>query len=116
MGPGVTDIRWEGFSHQEISDAVHRGPGRAVSAPAEQAWAETEALILRIDQRIAAAVAGSAAGWEGAAADATRTAVTPLGRWALDAANDAKITAGAVTAQGEQATQLRTTMPEPLTA
>ena len=32
---------------------MHTGPGREVSAAAEAAWAETEALILRIDQRIA---------------------------------------------------------------
>jgi hypothetical protein len=112
----VSDIRWEGFSHQEIYDAVQRGPGREISASAEQAWAETEALILRIDERIAAAMAESAAGWEGSAAEATRGAMTPLGRWALDAANDAKITAQAVAAQGEQAAQLRVTMPEPPTA
>ncbi|MFD1524049.1 hypothetical protein [Pseudonocardia yunnanensis] len=58
-------------------------------------------------------MAQSAGGWEGSAADASRAAMTPLGQWALDAANDAKITAQAVTSQGEQARELRNAMPEP---
>jgi hypothetical protein len=112
----VSDIRWEGYSHEEIYAAVHQGPGRSISAAAEAAWAATEALILRVDERIAAAMAQSAGGWEGSAAEATRTAMTPLGQWALDSANDAKITAQAVSTQGEQARELRNAMPEPNTA
>jgi hypothetical protein len=113
VGAVVSEIRWEGFTHEEIYAAVHQGPGRSVSTGAEEAWAATEALILRIDERIAAAMAQSAGGWEGSAADASRAAMTPLGQWALDAANDAKITAQAVTSQGEQARELRNAMPEP---
>ena len=96
----VSDIRWEGHTHQEIYDLVKPGPGAAVSKPAEDAWKAAEALILRIDERIASAMAGSAAGWQGSAADATRNAMAPLNQWALDAARNAKLTAGAVTGQG----------------
>jgi PPE family protein len=111
----VSDVRWEGLTHDEIYAAVHKGPGAAISKPAEDAWKETEALILRIDQRIASAMAGSQAGWEGGAADATRSAMTPLGQWALDAARNAKLTAGAVTGQGLMAKYVRDNMPEPVT-
>ncbi|WP_344015346.1 hypothetical protein [Pseudonocardia xinjiangensis] len=112
----MSDIRWEGYSHEEIYAAVHQGPGQSISAGAEAAWAATEALILRIDERIAVAMAQSVGGWEGRAAEAGRTAMTPLGQWALDAANDAKITAQAVARQGEQARDLRNAMPEPNSA
>jgi hypothetical protein len=111
----VSEVRWEGRSHQEIYDAVQQGPGAAISAAAADAWTGTAALIERIDQRITAAITGSQAGWEGSAADATRSAMTPLGQWALDAANDAKITASAVQTQAEQAQKLRADMPPPLT-
>ncbi|WP_343945788.1 PPE domain-containing protein, partial [Pseudonocardia zijingensis] len=111
----MNDIRWEGMSHDEIYAAVHQGPGAAVSGPAEDAWKEAEALIVRIDERIASAIAASAAEWEGGAADATRSAMTPLGQWALDAARQAKLTAAAVTGQGLQANYVREHMPEPLT-
>ena len=99
----MSDVRWEGLTHDQIYAAVHTGPGPAVSEPAEDAWKETESLILRIDERIASAITGSQGGWEGSAADATRSAMTPLGQWALDAARSAKITAAAVTGQGLQA-------------
>ena len=111
----MSDVRWEGLTHDEIYAAVHQGPGPAISKPAEDAWKETEALILRIDQRIAAAMAASQSGWEGGAADATRSAMTPLGQWALDAARNARLTAGAVTGQGLFAKYVRDNMPEPLT-
>jgi hypothetical protein len=109
----VTDIRWEGYSHEEIYTAVHTGPGRAASAAAESAWGEVSALIQRIDERITAAMKGSVGGWEGGAADAARSAMSPLAQWALDAANDAAITAAAITTQAEQAQGLRNAMPEP---
>ncbi|MHA6621113.1 PPE domain-containing protein [Pseudonocardia sp. DLS-67] len=111
----MSEIRWEGLTHDEIYATVHTGPGAAVSTPAEDAWKETEALILRIDERIASAMAASQASWEGNAADATRSAMTPLGQWALDAARSAKLTAGAVTGQGLQANYVRENMPEPVT-
>ncbi|OLT08787.1 hypothetical protein BJF90_11505, partial [Pseudonocardia sp. CNS-004] len=111
----MSDIRWEGLSHDEIYATVHQGPGAAVSRPAEDAWKQTEALILRVDQRIASAMAASQAGWEGGGAEATRTAMTPLGQWALDAARNAKLTAGAVTGQGLYAKFVRDNMPEPVT-
>jgi hypothetical protein len=111
----VSDIRWEGLTHDEIYATVHQGPGAAVSKPAEDAWKQTEALILRIDERIASAMVASQASWEGNAADATRSAMTPLGQWALDAARSAKLTAGAVTGQGLQASYVRENMPEPVT-
>ena len=112
----MSDIRWEGHTHQEIYDLVKPGPGAAVSKPAEDAWKAAEALILRIDERIASAMAGSAAGWQGSAADATRNAMAPLNQWALDAARNAKLTAGAVTGQGLFANYTRENMPEPQTA
>ncbi|NMH81721.1 hypothetical protein HF577_32110, partial [Pseudonocardia xinjiangensis] len=59
----MSDIRWEGYSHEEIYAAVHQGPGQSISAGAEAAWAATEALILRIDERIAVAMAQSVGGW-----------------------------------------------------
>lgn len=108
--------RWEGHSHEEIYAAVHRGPGREVSLAAEGAWEATEALIVRIEERLAAAMGTSGSGWEGAAADATRGAMSPLGSWAADAAGDAKLTAGAVVAQAEHAGRLRSLMPPPHTA
>ena len=109
----MTAVRWEGLTHAEIYARVQAGPGRGASLAVESAWADTEAMVHRIEERLAAAVARSGAGWEGAAGDAARSAVSPLGRWAADAAGDARLTATGVTAQAEQAAWLRSAMPSP---
>ena len=109
----MTQVRWEGFTHAELYERVHAGPGRGASTAVESAWADTEAVILGIEQQLAAAIKDVGAGWEGAAADATRAGLTPLGRWAMDAAGDARLTATGITSQGEQAAWLRNSMPSP---
>ncbi len=109
----MTDIRWAGLTHAEIYERVQAGPGRGASVAVESAWADTEAVIVGIEQRLSAAIAEAGGGWEGHAADATRAGLTPLGRWAADAAGDARLTAGGVTAQGEQAAWLRAALPSP---
>jgi hypothetical protein len=109
----VTDVRWEGFSHAEIYQRVQAGPGRGASVAVESAWTDTEAVIRRIEERLVTAIRQAGGGWAGAAADATRDGLTPLGRWAADAAGDAKLTATGVIAQGEQAAWLRNAMPSP---
>ena len=109
----MTAVRWEGLTHAEIYARVQAGPGRGASLAVESAWADTEAMVHRIEERLAAVVARSGGGWEGAAGDAARSAVSPLGRWAADAAGDARLTATGVTAQAEQAAWLRSAMPSP---
>lgn len=109
----MTDVRWEGLTHTEIYQRVHAGPGRTASTAVESAWADTEAVIVGIEERLAVAVRQAGGGWEGQAADATRVGITPLGQWAADAAGDARLTAAGITAQGEQAAWLRNTMPSP---
>ena len=109
----MTDVRWEGFTHAEIYARVQAGPGRGASVAVESAWTDTEAVIRRIEDRLVTAIRQAGGGWEGAAADATRDGLTPLGRWAADAAGDAKLTATGVIAQGEQAAWLRNAMPSP---
>ena len=104
---------WSQLSHRRLYDAVHSGPGRAISVAAEEHWTRIEATITGIEQRISAALARSNGGWEGAAADTSRAAVSPLGAWALDAAGDARLTAGAIVSQAEHAAELRRLFPPP---
>ena len=102
-----------GVTHAEIYRRVQAGPGRGASTAVESAWTDTEAVIRGIEERLVTAIRQSGGGWEGMAAEVTRAGLTPLGRWAADAAGDAKLTAAGVTAQGEQAAWLRDAMPSP---
>ena len=109
----MTTPDWMQLSHRQLYEAVRSGPGREISVAAEERWTRIEAVITGIEQRISAALARSNGGWEGPAADATRQGVSPLGAWALDAAGDARLTAGAIFAQAEHAAELRRLLPPP---
>ncbi|GAA3230308.1 hypothetical protein GCM10017691_23130 [Pseudonocardia petroleophila] len=101
-------LTWQGLDHTALHEAVvNGGLGPAVSMDAEQQWRRMGKLITEIEGRLSAAVRESESEWTGAAADAARTGISPLGRWAVDAAQDAANTAEAVTAHAYGAATLR---------
>jgi PPE family len=112
----MNDIRWEGFTHEEIYARVQRGPGRGASADAEAAWKTTESTIRAVDAQLTRAVEQIGAEWQGSAADGVRGGMRVMSNWALDAAGDALLTRNGIAAQAEQAGFLRTAMPPPRTA
>ena len=112
----MSDIRWEGYSHDEIYARVQQGPGRLASADAEAAWSTVESTIRAVDAQLTRAVRQIGAGWQGRAADAVHGGMTVMSNWALDAAGDATLTRNGITAQADQAARLRTAMPPPHTA
>jgi len=111
----MSDVRWEGYSHEEIYARVQQGPGRLASSDAETAWSTVESTIRTVDAQLTRAVNRIGAGWQGRAADAVHGGMTVMSNWALDAAGDATLTRNGITAQAEQAARLRTAMPPPRT-
>src|ERR1700712_3320137 len=77
----VTEPLWRDLTHQQVWDQVHAGPGPYVSDSAATAWNNAQSALQQIDGDLDAAIR-KAAGWTGAAADATRSGLTPLGGWA----------------------------------
>ena len=112
----MSDVRWEGYSHEEIYARVQQGPGRGASADAEAAWATVEDTIRAVDAQLARAVRQIGAEWQGRAAEAVQRGMTVMSNWALDAAGDAALTKIGISAQAEQAGRLRSAMPPPRTA
>lgn len=112
----MSDIRWEGYSHEEIYARVQQGPGRLASADAEAAWTTVENTIRDVDAQLTRAVNRIGAGWQGRAAEAVHGGMTVMSNWALDAAGDATLTRNGIVGQAEQAARLRTAMPPPRTA
>jgi hypothetical protein len=113
---GMSDVRWEGFTHEEIYARVQQGPGRAASADAEAAWSTVETTIRDVDEQLTRAVKQVGAGWQGAAADNVDGGMRAMSNWALDAAGDAQLTKNGIAAQAEQAGFVRAAMPPPRTA
>ena len=63
--PGMSDVRWEGLSHEEIYSRVQQGPGRLASSDAEAAWNTVESTIRAVDAQLTRAVKQIGAGWQG---------------------------------------------------
>jgi PPE family len=111
----MSDVRWEGLSHEEIYARVQQGPGRLASSDAEAAWNTVESTIRAVDAQLTRAVKQIGAGWQGRAADAVHGGMTVMSNWALDAAGDATLTKNGIAAQAEQAGHLRSAVPPPRT-
>src|SRR6476469_6501778 len=84
---------WDGYSHQELYDRIHGkggfftpdGAGVSGAAGAQDGWADLASLMVRARERTEAALVRAGAVWDGAAAEAMRSGVTPLAQWADDA-------------------------------
>lgn len=101
-------MSWRGLDHRTIYEmVVNGGKGPGMSMEAERRWANIQKTISDAEHSIAAAVRESAAEWEGGGGGAMRSAYTPLGAWALNAAVSAHITATGVRGQGELAMNTR---------
>jgi hypothetical protein len=111
----MSDVRWEGLSHEEIYARVQQGPGRLASSDAEAAWNTVESTIRAVDAQLTRAIKQIGAGWQGRAAEAVHGGMTVMSNWALDAAGDATLTKNGIAAQAEQAGHLRSAVPPPRT-
>jgi hypothetical protein len=109
----VNDIRWRGLSHEELYRTIRSGPGPLASSGAQALWPSVEQRLEGIRQRLTTAASTAAAGWEGVAADATRTGLAPLGDWAAQAVGGARRTAGALDRQAEHVATMRNSVPPP---
>lgn len=108
---GMSD--WMHMTHDEIYQAVQRGPGGGAGMLAEDAWRDVREIIVAAEQRTHAAIAASGAEWEGGGADGARAALSTLNGWVLGAVDDAWNTTRALTEQGFNAESFRYAVPAP---
>ncbi len=113
-GAGDT-TRWAGFTHDQIWAMVEPGNPATASENASFAWMKTQILIQSIEERLSAVASGTAADWEGAAANASRGAVSALGQWAIDGAAGARNIANTLVDQTHEALIVQQRMPPPQT-
>lgn len=118
MSGGIPDDapRWAGYTHEELYELVHTGPGPAASQYAEGRWYGARFAIELVEARLSKAIADAGSGWEGQAAAATTAGVSPLGAWALSSADEALRTTRALESQAADADHVRRSMPAPETS
>ena len=81
----VADVRWEGFSHRELYAFAHGGTGPAPDHEVARQLRAGRDELLAVDAELRSALDRLGATWSGAAAEASRTGLTPLGQWVLEA-------------------------------
>lgn len=106
--------RWQGYSHQELYDMLHSGPGAAASGGVADQWSELAGVLTDIQQELNAGVRGSGASWVGTAGDAARGALGPLGEWAQQASTAADVMRISTELQGDLLGKARAAMPAPV--
>ena len=109
----MSDVRWEGLTHEEIYAQVQQGPGGGASADAESAWTTVGTTIRTVDEQLARAVKQIGVDWQGPAADRVHGGMTGMSTWARDAADNATLTTDGIAAQAAGAQHVRAAMPPP---
>jgi len=113
---------WDGYSHQTLYDRIHGrggffgqdGAGVSGATGAQDGWAELAALMGRARERTEAALTRSGAVWEGGAADAMRSGVTPLAQWAADASTAGTASQSSTDLHVASYSAAKNLMPEPV--
>lgn len=114
MGRDGAGARWQGYSHQELYDMLHSGPGSAAAGPVAGRWSGLAEALTEIQQQVNAGVTNSGATWTGVAGDTARDALGPLGDWAQQAATAADVMRVSTELQGDLLGKARAAMPAPV--
>jgi hypothetical protein len=112
----AADVRWRGYTHQELYDALNSGPGAAASADPAARWGAISAALAEIHGDLTSGIGAAAEHWRGAAAESAFAGIAQLARWADQAHAIAENVRVSTEAQGDYVTQARADMPVPVKA
>ncbi|GAA3434421.1 PPE domain-containing protein [Kutzneria kofuensis] len=110
------DVRWRGYTHQELYDAINSGPGAAASADPAARWGAISGALHEIGGELSSAISVAASDWSGAASDSALHGIAQLARWADDAHASAESIRASTEAQADYVLRARADMPVPVKA
>ncbi|NYH79346.1 hypothetical protein FHR84_002680 [Actinopolyspora biskrensis] len=110
----MSDHRWQGYTHAELFEMLHQGPGPEASDSSVRRWSELGRALEDIDSGMVAALRAAAEGWEGRASESARNALSPLGEWAGRAREAAERMRSCSEQQAECVAKARAEMPPPV--
>lgn len=109
----MSDHRWQGYSHAELFEMLHQGPGPHASSSSAQRWADLRRALEEIDGGIGAALNAARADWHGRASDSAQQGLRPLGEWARQAQEAADRMRACSEQQADFIAKARAEMPPP---
>jgi hypothetical protein len=111
----MSDHRWQGYSHHELFQQIHQGPGADASTDSIRRWTELARALGEIDTGMAAALTSAMADWQGEAAENAREGLRPLHEWAQQAQQAAEVMRQCAEHQADFVSRARADMPPPVT-
>jgi len=107
------DARWRGFTHKELYQMLHDGPGAGASASPSRRWQEISTTLTEIGQDLKKAIELTGASWQGRASGAAYDRLSTTVAWADGAGASAGLMRTAVEDQGDHIAKARADMPVP---
>ena len=105
--------RWQGYSHDELYQLLHDGPGATASALPTQRWTELASTLADVDADLRGALNRSADSWGGGAASVAYERLATLANWADSASVSATAMRDATQRQADNIAKARADMPAP---
>ncbi|MGH3627307.1 MAG: PPE domain-containing protein, partial [Sciscionella sp.] len=110
----MTDVRWQGQSHETLYNWINSGPGAKASNPQIEFWDNLKSSLSDISTRLGDSLGSIDASWQGIAAESARSGLTPLQQWADEALASADVMRQSSQIQAEHVSSARAAMPEPV--
>lgn len=111
----MADHRWQGYSHKELYERIHSGPGASASFASMERWQGVSAALTEINDDLHKGISNSGAKWQGGAADMAQAGLNPIAAWADGARTGADVMRYSAELQAGYVSKARADMPAPVT-
>ncbi|MCG8920957.1 PPE domain-containing protein [Lentzea sp. CC55] len=110
----MADHRWQGYSHKELYERIHSGPGPSASFASMERWAGVSAALTEINEDLHKGIASSGAKWSGKAAEMAQSGLNPVAAWADTARTGSDVMRYSAELQAGYISKARADMPAPV--
>ncbi|MEU3647873.1 PPE domain-containing protein [Lentzea sp. NPDC034063] len=110
----MADHRWQGYSHKELYERIHAGPGASASFASMERWQGVSAALTEINDDLHSGIALSGAKWQGKAADLAQAGLNPIAAWADSARTGSDVMRYSAELQAGYVSKARADMPAPV--
>jgi PPE-repeat protein len=110
----MADHRWQGYSHKELYERIHAGPGPSASFASMERWQGVSAALTEINDDLHSGITLSGAKWSGKAADMAQSGLNPIAAWADGARTGADVMRYSAELQAGYVSKARADMPAPV--
>ncbi|SDF90659.1 PPE-repeat protein [Lentzea fradiae] len=111
----MAEHRWQGYSHKELYERIHSGPGPAASFASMERWQGVSAALTEINDDLHKGITLSGAKWSGKAAEMAQSGLNPIAAWADGARTGADVMRYSAELQAGYVSKARADMPAPVT-